>query len=161
MNLLEPFTSSSRMWPLWSSSHCKYDQTVQSHLSGSTQGSHQWKQSVCSCVTNPLPGHCYYLLLPSLIPIFLAILLNNQQHWRQYPYTRGLEHGKDLENESEKGPLWKHCSIQHGGRKVYFKMDALRSFKFPMVRQVNEGARVRLQKADICIIPRVNFPSQE
>ena len=82
MNLLEPFTSSSRMWPLRSSSHCKYDQTVQSHLSGSTQGSHQWKLTVCSCVANP--GHCYYLLLPSIIPIFLAILLNDQQHWWQY-----------------------------------------------------------------------------
>ena len=73
------------------------------------------------------------------------------------PYTRGLEHQRDLENESEKSPLWKHCSIQHGGRKVGFKMDALRSFKYPMVRQVNEGARVRLTKADICMNSKSEF----
>ena len=73
------------------------------------------------------------------------------------PYSRGLEHGKDLENECEKSPLWKHCSIQHGERKVAFKMDALRSFKYPMVRQVNEGARVRLQEADICMNSKSEF----
>ena len=73
------------------------------------------------------------------------------------PYSRGLEHARDLENESEKSPLWKHCSIQHGGRKVAFRMDALRSFKYPMVRQVNEGARVRLTKADICMNSKSEF----
>ena len=65
------------------------------------------------------------------------------------PYSRGLEHSRDLENRSEKSPMWKHCVIQHEGRLVNFKMDALRPFKYPMVRQVNEGARVRLSKADI------------
>ena len=73
------------------------------------------------------------------------------------PYTRELEHTRDLENESEKSPLWKHCSNQHAGRKVGFKMDALRSFKYPMVRQVNEGARVRLTKANICMNSKSEF----
>ena len=73
------------------------------------------------------------------------------------PYTRGLEHLKDLENESDKSPLWKHCTIQHEGRKVNFRMDALRSFRYPMVRQVNEGARVRLSEFDICMNSKSEF----
>ena len=36
-------------------------------------------------------------------------------------------------------------------------MDALRSFKYPMVRQVNEGARVRLSKFDICVNSKSEF----
>ena len=38
-----------------------------------------------------------------------------------------------------------------------FKMDALRYFKCPMVRQVNEGARVRLQEVDICMNSKSEF----
>ena len=73
------------------------------------------------------------------------------------PYSRGMEHLRDLENMCEKSPLWKHCSIQHEGRKVQFKMDALRAFKYPMVRQVNEGARVRLTEADVCMNSKSEF----
>ena len=47
--------------------------------------------------------------------------------------------------------------IQHEGRKVQFKMDALRSFRYPMVRQVNEGARVRLSDFDICMKSKSEF----
>ena len=68
-----------------------------------------------------------------------------------------LEHGKDLENECEKSPLSKHYSIQHRGNKVDFKMDALRSFNYPILRLVNEGARVRLQEADICMNSNSEF----
>ena len=64
------------------------------------------------------------------------------------PGSRGLEHAKDLENECEKSQLCRHCSIQHGGRRVDFKMDVLIYLKYPTVRQVNEGAKVRLQEAD-------------
>ena len=73
------------------------------------------------------------------------------------PYSRGMEHQRDLENMAEKSPLWKHCSIQHGGRIVQFRMDALRAYKYPMVRQVNEGARVRLTEADICMNSKSEF----
>ena len=73
------------------------------------------------------------------------------------PYSRGLEHQADLRNEKEASPLWKHCLIQHNGNKAIFKMDALRSFKYPMVRQVNEGARVRISKANICMNSRSEF----
>ena len=72
-------------------------------------------------------------------------------------YSRGMEHEKDLKNKSEKSPLWKHCVLQHGGRLACFKMDALRSFRYAMVRQVNEGARVRLTKADICMNSKSEF----
>ena len=47
-----------------------------------------------------------------------------------------LEHGKDLYNECEKSPLWKHCSIQHGGM-------------------------VRLQEADICMNSENEFHQPE
>ena len=43
------------------------------------------------------------------------------------PYSRGLEHEIDLENRSEKNPSWKDCEIQHGGRTILFKMNALRT----------------------------------
>ena len=36
-------------------------------------------------------------------------------------------------------------------------MDALRAFRYPMVRQVNEGARVRISKADICMNSKSEF----
>ena len=38
-----------------------------------------------------------------------------------------------------------------------FKMDALRLFKYPMVRQVNKGARVRLSKAEINMNSKSEF----
>ena len=74
--------------------------------------------------------------------------------------SNGLEHAKDLENESEKSPLWKYCSIQHGGKKVAFKIDALESFRYPMVRHVVEGARVRLTEADTCMNSKSEFHQQ-
>ena len=40
---------------------------------------------------------------------------------------------------------------------VKFKMSALRSFRYQMVRQVNEGARVWVSKADICINSKSDF----
>ena len=40
---------------------------------------------------------------------------------------------------------------------VDFKMDALRTFKYSMVRQVNKGARVRLNIADICMNSKSEF----
>ena len=38
-----------------------------------------------------------------------------------------------------------------------FKMDALRPLIYPMVRQVNEGARVRVSKSDICMNSESEF----
>ena len=73
------------------------------------------------------------------------------------PYSRGLEHQKSLENQKDASPLWKHCTIQHDGRMVQFRMDALRPFRYPMSRQVNEGARVRVSKSDICMNSKSEF----
>ena len=58
---------------------------------------------------------------------------------------------EDLENESDTSSLWKYCLIQHEGRIVLFGLDALRTIRYPMVRQVNEGGRVRLSEFDICM----------
>ena len=48
-------------------------------------------------------------------------------------YSRGLEHQNGLKNIDESNPLWKHCTIQHYGRKGDFKMDVLKNFKYPLV----------------------------
>ena len=40
---------------------------------------------------------------------------------------------------------------------VNFKMDALRAFRYPMVRQVNEGASVRISRADIGMKSKSEF----
>ena len=66
-------------------------------------------------------------------------------------YSRGLEHMAGLSNEKDDNPLWKHCEIQHDGRKVAFKMVCLRSFKTAYLRQVNEGVRIACCNADICM----------
>ena len=35
-------------------------------------------------------------------------------------YARGLDYQEGLDKEKEDNTLWKHCQIQHGGRKVQF-----------------------------------------
>ena len=72
-------------------------------------------------------------------------------------YSRGLEHQNGLRNEDESNPLWKHCTIQHGGRKVHFRMDILKTFKYPLMRQNDEGVRVKCSKADILMNSRSEF----
>ena len=51
-----------------------------------------------------------------------------------------------------KSPMWKHCSIQHGGRIVQLGV-----YKYSEARQVNKGARVRLTEADICMNSKSEF----
>ena len=65
--------------------------------------------------------------------------------------TGGWNFKKIWKNGKDSSPLWRHCTIQHDDRKVQFKMDALRPFRYPIVNQVNEGARVRDSKSDICM----------
>ena len=72
-------------------------------------------------------------------------------------YSRGLEHVAGLSNEKDDNPLWKHCEIQHNGRKVAFKMVCLRSFKTAYLRQVNEGVRIACCNADICMNSKAEF----
>ena len=44
-------------------------------------------------------------------------------------YTRGLEHQDGLRNENENNPLWKHCTLVHGGAKQDFSMEVMGCFK--------------------------------
>ena len=41
--------------------------------------------------------------------------------------------------EVRRSLLWKHCTILHGSRKTKFRMEAPRSFRYPLVRKVNES----------------------
>ena len=72
-------------------------------------------------------------------------------------YSRGLEHSQGLEMKKEENPLWKHCQLQHGGAKVGFKINSLKSFKTAFERQVNEGVRIACSKADICMNSKSEF----
>ena len=72
-------------------------------------------------------------------------------------YSRGLEHLAGLSNDKDDNPLWKHCEIQHNGRKVSFKMICLSSFKTAYLRQVNEGVRISCCNADICMNLKAEF----
>ena len=57
-------------------------------------------------------------------------------------YSCGLDHVEELSKEKEDNPLWKHCQIQNGGKKVKLKMIGLKSFKTAFMRQINEGIRI-------------------
>ena len=48
-------------------------------------------------------------------------------------------------------------AIQHSGRKVDFKMDVLKNVKYPLVRQNDEGVRVKCSKADIVMNSKSEF----
>ena len=71
--------------------------------------------------------------------------------------SRGLEHQSGLRNEDESNPLWKHCTIQHDERKVNFKMNVLKTFKHPLVRQNDEGVIVKFSRADILMNSKSEF----
>ena len=49
--------------------------------------------------------------------------------------------------EAEKHPLWKHCQLEHDGRKVEFSMKVCGRFQSCMVRQVNKPVRMLRSKA--------------
>ena len=73
------------------------------------------------------------------------------------PYSRGLEHQDGLRNEQEDNPLWKHCTLEHGGEKVDFTMTALGSFRSCLKRQVNESVRISSSQADILLNSKSEF----
>ena len=72
-------------------------------------------------------------------------------------YSRGLEHQDGLRNEQEDNPLWKHCTLVHGGEKVDFTMTALGSFRSCLKRQVNESVRISSSQADILLNSKSEF----
>jgi hypothetical protein len=59
-------------------------------------------------------------------------------------YERGISHLRDLRNEVEDTPLWKHCQLVHDGMKVEFQMETVGTFPSCEERQTNEGSRVKL-----------------
>ena len=71
-------------------------------------------------------------------------------------YSRGLEHQDGLRNEQD-NPLWKHCTLEHGGEKVEFTMTALGSFRSCLMRQVNESVRISSSQADILLNSKSEF----
>ena len=72
-------------------------------------------------------------------------------------YSRGLEHQDNLSKELDDSPLWKHCSLEHGGEKVQFTMKALRSYRSCLMRQVNEPVRILSSKADMLLNSKNEF----
>ena len=62
-------------------------------------------------------------------------------------YARGMEHQDGLKNENENNPLWKHCTLVHGGAKQDFSMEVVGCFKSCLERQVNEAVRITSSKA--------------
>ena len=64
-------------------------------------------------------------------------------------YLRGREHLEGLESQDDDNALWKHCALQHDGRKVKFMMKVLRSHKSPLTRQIHESVEIDSSTANI------------
>ena len=72
-------------------------------------------------------------------------------------YSRGLEHQDSLRLRNEGNALYKHCVVQHEGRKVDFLMEVTGTFRHNIERQANEGVRVRESKANIVMNSKAEF----
>ena len=72
-------------------------------------------------------------------------------------FTRGAEHQAALRLESEESPLWKHCLLEHEGRKARFSMKVCGQFESCLVRQVNEPVRIMRAKADTLLNSKSEF----
>ena len=72
-------------------------------------------------------------------------------------FTWGAEHLAALRLESEESPLWKHCLLEHEGRKAKFSMKVCGRFHSCLVRQVNEPVRMMRAKADILLNSKSEF----
>ena len=68
-----------------------------------------------------------------------------------------MEHQNNLNKELDDSPLWKHCSLEHGGEKVQFTMKALRSYRSCLMRQVNEPVKILSSKADMLLNSKNEF----
>ena len=45
--------------------------------------------------------------------------------------------------------LWKHCLVAHEGQRVEFSMKVVGNFHSCLVRQVNEGVRIKRSRAEL------------
>ena len=64
-------------------------------------------------------------------------------------YSRGKEHEAALEHKQEENALWKHCLVAHEGQRVEFSMKVVGNFHSCLVRQVNEGVRIKRSRAEL------------
>ena len=64
-------------------------------------------------------------------------------------YSRGKEHQNALVLKQEENALWKHCLVAHAGERVDFSMEVVGNFHSCLVRQVNEGVRIKRSKAEL------------
>ena len=64
-------------------------------------------------------------------------------------YSRGKEHQNALVLKQEENALWKHCLVAHAGVRVDFSMEVVGNFHSYLVRQVNEGVRIKRSKAEL------------
>ena len=72
-------------------------------------------------------------------------------------YTRGKQHQAASRLEDENNALWKHCLVEHDGRKAEFSMKQTNVFKTCLVRQVNEAVRIEMSKADSVMNSKAEF----
>ena len=72
-------------------------------------------------------------------------------------YTRGCEHEDALRLEDQENALYKHCVLEHGGRRADFSMRALGSFQSCLERQVNEAVRIGSSKAECIMNSKAEF----
>ena len=56
--------------------------------------------------------------------------------------TRSNEHMTGYASRRKDNPLWKHQTNFHPGLQPTYNMRALKFFKDPLTRQINEGVRI-------------------
>ena len=64
-------------------------------------------------------------------------------------YSRGKEHEAALAHKQEENALWKHCLVAHEGQRVEFSMKVVGNFHSCLVRQMNEGVRIKRFKTEL------------
>ena len=69
----------------------------------------------------------------------------DRQQWLQ----QGLRTPKCPGAKQEENALWKHCLVAHAGERVDFSMEVVGNFHSCLVRQVNEGVRIKRSKAEL------------
>ena len=72
-------------------------------------------------------------------------------------FTRGCEHEDALRLKDQENALYKHCVLEHGGRRADFSMRALGSFQGCLERQVNEAVRIGSSKAEVLMNSKAEF----
>ena len=114
----------------------------------------------CLCCAKGKPGKCESNSIGYRIKCESCLGAGKFVHYEgetgRNAYSRGLEHQRDIKYKDEESPLWKHCLLEHNGIAQSFIMQALRSFKSCLQRQVNEAVRITASKTDIVIMNSKN-----